>query len=195
MLPLTALPVDDHGLERVALTCGTCVAHVRRCVSHRTSVTWCNLQYATCRSGNRLAEVQSRWWYMRGALEALDDDMTVTFLRHVLIVMKGYLREAEVFDKVEAEANSVQSSATPSGGAHDDPAHDGNGFGLGVQLALEIEDEGFTRRLVLGDPHDGRLRCAARVRIPAVAIRGPPVRVLVLFGLAGGSRYPVVSAG
>lgn len=69
--------------------------------------------YLFSRSGSRLPEVQSRWSYMRGALEALDDDdMTVTFLRHALIVMKGYIRESEVFDKVESEANSVQSSVT-----------------------------------------------------------------------------------
>ena len=69
--------------------------------------------YLYGRSGNRLPEVQSRWGYMRGALEAFDDDdMTVTFLRHALIVMRGYLTEAEVFDKVEAEANSIQSTVT-----------------------------------------------------------------------------------
>jgi uncharacterized protein DUF262/uncharacterized protein DUF1524 len=65
------------------------------------------------RAGERLPEVQSRWGYMRGALEALDeDDITVTFLRQALIVMKGHVREAEVFDIVEVEANSVQSAVT-----------------------------------------------------------------------------------
>ncbi len=71
--------------------------------------------YLFGRAGDRIAEVQSRWGYMRGALEALDeDDITVTFLRHGLIVMKGYLREAEVFDVVEEEANSIQSAVNLS---------------------------------------------------------------------------------
>jgi hypothetical protein len=46
---------------------------------------------------------------MRGALETLDEsDITVTFLRHALIVLYGYLREAEVFDKVEEKVKSAQ---------------------------------------------------------------------------------------
>jgi hypothetical protein len=69
--------------------------------------------YLYGRAGNRLSEVQSRWGYMRGALEALDDtDITITFLRHALIVLYGFLREAEVFDKVEAEAKSPHSAVT-----------------------------------------------------------------------------------
>jgi len=71
--------------------------------------------YLFGRAGGRISEVQSRWGYMRGALEALDeDDITVTFLRHALIVLEGYLREAEVFDIVEKRANSIQSAVTLS---------------------------------------------------------------------------------
>src|SRR5712692_3174708 len=63
------------------------------------------------RAGERMAEVQSRWGYMRGALETLDDtDITIAFLRHALIVLRGFLREAEVFDKVEEEVKSPHSA-------------------------------------------------------------------------------------
>src|SRR6266487_2965016 len=67
--------------------------------------------YMFGKAAQRIAEVQSRWGYMRGALETLDDsDITITFLRHALIVLKGFLREAEVFDKVEAEVKSAHSA-------------------------------------------------------------------------------------
>lgn len=67
--------------------------------------------YLFGRAGERLAEVQSRWGYMRGALEAQDDtDITITFLRHALIVLHGFLREAQVFDKVEEQVKSPQSA-------------------------------------------------------------------------------------
>lgn len=66
------------------------------------------------KSGARVTEVQSRWSYMRGALESASDDpeITINFLRHALIVQHGYLREAEVFDKVQAVVKSEQSAAT-----------------------------------------------------------------------------------
>lgn len=60
------------------------------------------------RSKGRLDEAQVHWAYMRGALESLEDDdiSTVTFLRHALIVQKGFLREAEVFDVVQDQVKS-----------------------------------------------------------------------------------------
>lgn len=59
-------------------------------------------------SGTRIAEVQSRWSYMRGTLETIDDDdeITITFLRHALIVLTGHLTEAQVYDKVQEIARS-----------------------------------------------------------------------------------------
>jgi hypothetical protein len=64
-------------------------------------------------SGNRLSEVQAKWSYMRGALEAVDDeDITINFLRHALIVLKGPLREAEVYDAVQDIARSVHKAVS-----------------------------------------------------------------------------------
>lgn len=65
------------------------------------------------RAGERIAEVQSRWSYMRGALEASEEeDITINFLRHALIVQRGYLREADVYDGVQDIAKSEQTSVT-----------------------------------------------------------------------------------
>ena len=53
-------------------------------------------------SRSRLPEVQSRWAYMRGTLETIDeDDITITFLRHALIVLRGHLTAAKVYDGVQ----------------------------------------------------------------------------------------------
>jgi hypothetical protein len=50
---------------------------------------------------------------MRGTLETLDDDeVTVTFLRHALIAIRGYLREAEVYEAVQAQAKAEQAAIT-----------------------------------------------------------------------------------
>ena len=65
------------------------------------------------RAGDRISEVQQRWAFMRGTLEALaDDDITVTFLRHALIAQHGYLRESEVYSTVQEAARSEDSAAT-----------------------------------------------------------------------------------
>ncbi len=64
------------------------------------------------RGNSRLPEVQLRWAYMRGALEAMDDDdvTTINFLRHSLIAMGGFLREAEVYDRVQDIVKSEQAA-------------------------------------------------------------------------------------
>ena len=59
------------------------------------------------RSAERIREVQDRWTFMRGTLETHDeDDLTVTFLRHALIVQSGPLRESEVYRKVQDAVRS-----------------------------------------------------------------------------------------
>lgn len=61
------------------------------------------------RSGDRLLEVQQRWTYMRGVLESLaDEDITVTFLRHALTVIQGFVRESQVYEAVQNHAKSPQ---------------------------------------------------------------------------------------
>ena len=53
----------------------------------RTSQADLVKNYLFGKSGERFAEVQSRWSFMRGALEALDEeDITINFLRHALVL-------------------------------------------------------------------------------------------------------------
>lgn len=67
--------------------------------------------YLFGQSGERLAEAQQKWTLMRGSLESLDeDDITVTFLRHALIAIRGYVREAEVYEAVQTRAKGAQTS-------------------------------------------------------------------------------------
>jgi hypothetical protein len=50
---------------------------------------------------------------MRSALESLDDnDITVNFLRHSLIVIHGFLRDAGVYDAVQEIVKAEQSAVT-----------------------------------------------------------------------------------
>jgi hypothetical protein len=73
----------------------------------RTSQADLIKNYLFGRSGTRLSEVQNKWSYMRGTLEVSDeDDITLNFLRHALIVLRGPLREADVYDAVQAIARS-----------------------------------------------------------------------------------------
>jgi len=64
-------------------------------------------------AGTRFNEVQARWSYMRGALESLDDeDITINYLRHALINIRGFLRESAVYDAVQNLARSEQATIT-----------------------------------------------------------------------------------
>jgi hypothetical protein len=57
--------------------------------------------------GKRIAEGQQKWANMLGTVESLDEnDITVTYLHHVLINRYGPIREREVFDKIKAAVNS-----------------------------------------------------------------------------------------
>ena len=58
-------------------------------------------------SGNRIKEVQNRWSYMRGALESLEEEnITVDFLRHALIAIRGRTRQFEVYNAVQEKVKS-----------------------------------------------------------------------------------------
>lgn len=59
-------------------------------------------------SGDRHQEAQSKWSSIRGALETLDEDRvpTVTFLRHALMLRRGYFRENALHDNVQQEAKA-----------------------------------------------------------------------------------------
>lgn len=80
----------------------------------RTSQADLIKNYLISRATNRIGEVQSKWAYMRGALESLEDDdiTTINFLRHALIVLGGFLREAEVYERVQESVKSEQSAVT-----------------------------------------------------------------------------------
>ena len=58
--------------------------------------------YLFGRSGDRIQEAQVRWSYMRGTLESLEEEnITVDFLRHSLIAIRGYTRASQVYDTVQ----------------------------------------------------------------------------------------------
>ncbi len=77
----------------------------------RTSQADLIKNYLFGRSGERIQEVQSRWSYMRGTLESLEEEnITVDFLRHALIAIRGYTRESEVYDAVQENAKSEHAA-------------------------------------------------------------------------------------
>jgi len=79
----------------------------------RTSQADLIKNYLFGRAGSRINEVQARWSSMRGSLESIsDEDLTTTFLRHALIVLGGFLREADVYGRVQSLANTEQSAVT-----------------------------------------------------------------------------------
>ena len=78
----------------------------------RTSQADLIKNYLFGRSGERISEVQGRWAYMRGALESLDDDITIDFLRHALIVIRGHVRESQVYDVVQDNVKSEAAAVT-----------------------------------------------------------------------------------
>lgn len=55
----------------------------------------------------RINEGQQKWASMVGVLESLEqDDITVTYLHHMLINKYGPIREREVFDRIKTSVNS-----------------------------------------------------------------------------------------
>jgi hypothetical protein len=66
------------------------------------------------KADKRLAEVQQRWSFMRGALETLDtdDDNTINFLRIALVLRRGYLSANDVYEAVQDEAKSEQGAVS-----------------------------------------------------------------------------------
>jgi hypothetical protein len=82
----------------------------------RTSQSDLVKNYLFGRSGDRVGEVQQKWAFMRGALETIeDDDITITFLRHALTVINGFVRETQVYDTVQNVAKAPQPVVTFAG--------------------------------------------------------------------------------
>jgi hypothetical protein len=69
----------------------------------RTSQADLIKNYLFSRAGERFDEVQHRWSGMRGALESNsdDEDITINFLRHALILQRGHVVERKVYDTVQ----------------------------------------------------------------------------------------------
>jgi len=77
----------------------------------RTSQSDLVKNYLFGQSATRLGEAQQKWALMRGVLESLDEeDITVTFLRHALIAVRGFIREQEVYETVQVQARGAQIS-------------------------------------------------------------------------------------
>lgn len=82
----------------------------------RTSQSDLVKNYLFGRSGERIREVQQRWALMRGALETIEDeDITIRFLRHSLILIQGLVREPEVYEAVQRLAKAPQPVVTFTG--------------------------------------------------------------------------------
>lgn len=79
----------------------------------RTSQADLIKNYLFGRAAERITEVQNRWAYMRGTLESLEEEnITIDFLRHALIAIKGYLREAQVYESVQESVKGEQAAIT-----------------------------------------------------------------------------------
>ena len=77
----------------------------------RTSQADLVKNYLFGQSGNRLPEAQQKWTLMRGSLESLEEeDVTVTFLRHALMVVRGFLTASDVYEAVQAKAKGPQTA-------------------------------------------------------------------------------------
>jgi hypothetical protein len=75
----------------------------------RTSQSDLVKNYLFARAEDRIMEAQQKWASMKGALETLEeDDITITYLRHLLIALFGHTREREVFERVKAKVSAKQ---------------------------------------------------------------------------------------
>lgn len=56
-------------------------------------------------AGSRISEIQQRWTFMRGSLESIsdDEDLTIIFLRHVITIIWGFVREKDVYEAVQKQ--------------------------------------------------------------------------------------------
>lgn len=70
--------------------------------------------YLFSQADTRMNEAQDSWSSMRGALESIQEeekeDLTVTFLRHALMAIQGFLRKDKVYEVVQQSGRGSQGS-------------------------------------------------------------------------------------
>lgn len=78
----------------------------------RTSQSDLVKNYLFGESGERLNEAQQKWASMKALLESItdDDDITITFLRQLLISMFGHVKKEEVYDYVQRNARGTPAA-------------------------------------------------------------------------------------
>lgn len=78
----------------------------------RTSQADLVKNYLFGQSGDdRINEAQASWTLMRGSLESLEEEeIILTFLRHALIIIRGYLTAEDVYEAVQEKAKGPQTA-------------------------------------------------------------------------------------
>ncbi len=77
----------------------------------RTSQSDLVKNYLFGQCGNRLTEAQQKWASMKARLESVsDEDITIDFLRQILISLYSHLRDADIYDTVQRKARGTTLS-------------------------------------------------------------------------------------
>lgn len=105
--------------------------------------------YLFGQAGIRTPEVQQKWSLMRGSLESMEDeDITITFLRHSLSIIQGFVREPDVYEAVQRKVRGVQSAVSFSAlleslantfvAMHNSDHERWNTYGLSTRKSLDV---------------------------------------------------------
>ncbi len=78
----------------------------------RTSQADLVKNYLFGESGDRLPEAQQKWTSMKFMLESVGDDqeLTINFMRQLLISQLGYLKDQEIYERVQKQAKGPSLS-------------------------------------------------------------------------------------
>jgi hypothetical protein len=115
----------------------------------RTSQSDLVKNYLFGQAGNRINEAQQKWSGMRAVLESFeDDDITINFLRQMLVSLYGHIRETDVYDTVVNKAKGSSQSISFLGllesGASDyaailNPQHEKwNAYPPSIRRSIEV---------------------------------------------------------
>lgn len=105
--------------------------------------------YLYGRAQDRLPEVALKWALVRGTIDNIEgDDVLIDFLRHSLMVTQGFVRQAQLYEKVQSRARAPQQVVTFLTGleslagkyvAIQNPEHeDWNDYAPSTRNAIEI---------------------------------------------------------